>query len=56
MRLRNILDGRFADETVEILLQCLRKLGYDVHVQLTPPAPQKTGTGEFHLIPPLLVH
>jgi predicted XRE-type DNA-binding protein len=53
-RLDLILGGRFRSETPELLLNCLRRLGHDIVVEVKPE-PSSGGLGEFHLIPPLIV-
>lgn len=53
-RLQDILRGGFRDVEPELLLGCLRKLGYQVHVSIRPL--ELTVPGQLRLLggPPLL--
>lgn len=53
-RLRKILRGEFRHEEPEVLLGCLRKLGFRLQVTIRPP--DVNALGKWHLLggPPLL--
>jgi len=51
-QLRTILVGDFEDMEVSKLIDCLHRLGHDVHVDIHPLAAETKAPGKFEIVTP----